>query len=172
VTSFIATLVDTIIPTVKVRAFSNQKPWVEGSIRTALNARTAAYNASLVSGNISKYKAASYGLRRAMNDTKRKYKDRVEAQLDQRDTRHLWQGLRIITDYWGSTPSTVSADASLADDLNSFYVQFEASNTYSGTYSIARDEHTLCEEEGGGVRRALMRVNARKSAGPDGMNEY
>jgi len=57
-------------------------------------------------------------------------------------------------DYRGRTPSTVSADASLADDLKSFYARFGASNnTVRGTVaevsSIARDEHN--------VMRALMR---------------
>jgi len=80
----------------------------------------------------------------------------------------------VVTDYWGRTPSTVSADASLADDLNSFYAELEASNnTASGTVadvsSIARDEHTLSVTEHD-VRRALMMVNTRKAAGPDGIS--
>jgi len=43
-------------------------------------------------------------------------------------------------DYRGRSPSTVSADASLADDLNSFYARFEG--TVAEMSSIARDEHT------------------------------
>jgi len=78
------------------------------------------------------------------------------------------------TDYHcqGRTP-TVSAGASLVDDLNSFYARFEASNnTISGTIavvsSIARDEHTLSVTEHD-VRRGQMRVITRKAAGPDGI---
>jgi len=68
----------------------------------------------------------------------------------------------------------VSADASLADDLNSFYARFKASkNTASGTIaevsSVARDEHTLSVTKHN-VRRAMMRVNTRKAAGPDGIS--
>jgi len=91
VTSFIAMLVDTIIPSVKVRSFPNQKPWVNGSIRP--ERRTAASNSGLVSSKMDEYKAASYGLRRAVKDGKRRYRDRVEAQMEQRDTRCLWQGI-------------------------------------------------------------------------------
>jgi len=71
----------------------------------------------------------------------------------------------------------VIADTSIADDLNSFFAQFEArNNTASGTIaevsSIARDEHTLSVTEHD-VRRAPMRVNSRNAAGPDGyMAEY
>jgi len=68
----------------------------------------------------------------------------------------------------------VSADASLTYDLISFYARFEASNnTASGTIaevsSIARVKHTLSVTEHD-VRRALMRVNTRKAAGPDGIS--
>jgi len=68
----------------------------------------------------------------------------------------------------------VSVDASLADDLNSFYARFKASNnTASGTIaevsSIARDEHTPPVTEHG-LSRAMMRVNTRKAAGPDGIS--
>jgi len=95
-------------------------------------------------------------------------RDTVESQMEQGDTRRLWQGLWTITDYWGRTPLIVSADASLADDLNSFYAQFEArNNSASGTVSevssIARDKHTLSVTEHD-VRRALMRVSTRKAA--------
>jgi len=54
------------------------------------------------------------------------------------------------------------------------YAWFEASNnTTSGTVakvsSIARDEHTLSMTEHD-MRRALMRVNTRKAADPDGIS--
>jgi len=93
---------------------------------------------------------------KAVKDANRMYRDRVEWQME----KGLWQGLQTITDYWGRTPSTVSADASLADDLNSFFARLEASkNAASGTVaeggSIARDEHTLSVTEHN-MRRALM----------------
>jgi len=73
--------------------------------------------------------------------------------MQQRDTRRLWQGYGL-SDYRGRTPSTVSDDGSLADDLNSFYALFQASNnTASGNVaevsSIAEDEHTVSEHDPG-----------------------
>ncbi|XP_056290461.1 uncharacterized protein LOC130206479 [Pseudoliparis swirei] len=101
--------------------------------------------------------------------------------MEQRDTRRLWQGLRTITNYQSRPRAMVSADASLADDLNSFYARFEASNNSASspannnTVSVAEvsstagDEHTLSVTEHS-VRRALLRVNTRKAAGPDGIS--
>jgi len=108
-----------------------------------------------------------------VKDAKRRFRDRVDAQMEQRDTRRQWQGLWTIMDYQGRTPSTVSTDPSLVDNLNSLFARLEVSNyTASGTVaelsSIARDECTLSVTEHN-VRRALMRVNTRKTVGPDGI---
>ncbi len=68
--SFINTLTEQATETVTIRTFSNQKPWVDRSIREAVNQRTAAYNAGLLSGNMSEYKASCYALRRAVRAAK------------------------------------------------------------------------------------------------------
>ncbi len=55
--SFVNTLTEQATETVTIRTFSNQKPWVDRTIRDAVNHRTAAYNAGILSGNTSEYKA-------------------------------------------------------------------------------------------------------------------
>jgi len=47
---------------------------------------------------------SGHRLRRVVKVAKRRYRDRVESQMEQLDTRCRWQGLRTITDYWGRTP--------------------------------------------------------------------
>ncbi len=56
--SFVNTLTEQATETVTIRTFSNQKPWVDRSIRDAVNHCTAAYNAGLLSGNMCEYKAS------------------------------------------------------------------------------------------------------------------
>jgi len=81
------------------------------------------------------------------------------------------------TDYHGLPGyNTLNCEciASIADDLNPFCARFEASNNIaSGTIaevsSIPRDEHTLSVTKHD-VRKALMRVNTRKAAGPEGIS--
>ncbi len=63
--SFVYTLTEQATETVTVRKFSNQKPWVDRTIRDVVNHRTATYNTGLLSGNMSVYKASCYALRRA-----------------------------------------------------------------------------------------------------------
>ncbi len=64
--SFVNTLTEQATETITVRTFPNQKPRVDRTIRDAVNKRTAAYNAGLLSGNMSEYKASCYFLQRAV----------------------------------------------------------------------------------------------------------
>jgi hypothetical protein len=43
VTSFINKHIEDVIPTVTVRTYPNQKPWITGNIRTELKGRAAAF---------------------------------------------------------------------------------------------------------------------------------
>ncbi len=79
--SFVNMLTDQATETVTIRTFSNQKPWVDSTIRAAVNQRTAAYNAGLLSGNMSEYKASCYALRRAVRAAKLRYRERIESHF-------------------------------------------------------------------------------------------
>ena len=113
VTSFVATRIDDVVPMLMVKSFPNQKPWVDRSIRAALKERTTTYNAGLLSGDMTEYKAACYKLRRDIVDAKRRYRDKMEAQCHCR------------------------ADAMLVSELNSFYAHFEASNVNGGNAQLS-----------------------------------
>ncbi len=56
--SFVNTLTEQATETVTIKTFSNQKPWVDRTIRDAVNHRNATYNAGILSGNTSEYKAS------------------------------------------------------------------------------------------------------------------
>ncbi|KAK1805677.1 hypothetical protein P4O66_019239 [Electrophorus voltai] len=128
VVGFIGKLVDDTIPRITIKKFSNQKPWVDRTIREALNSRTAAYNAGIISGNMDEYKSAAYGVRRAVREAKRRYGKKLETQFQQSGSRSLWQGLRMITDYRSPPSGLMSADESLANELNTFFARFKATS--------------------------------------------
>ncbi len=94
--SFVNKLTEQATEMVTIRTFSNQKPWVDRSIRDAVNNRTAAYNAGLLSGNMSEYKASCYALRRAIRAANRRYRERIESHFQLNDSRRMWQGLKTI----------------------------------------------------------------------------
>ncbi len=94
--SFVNTLTEQATETVTIKTLSNQKPWVDRTIRDAVNHRTAAYNAGILSGNMSEYKASCYALRRAVRAAKRRYSERIESLFQLNDSRRMWQGLKTI----------------------------------------------------------------------------
>ncbi len=82
---FVNTLTKQATETVKIRTFSNQKPWVDRTIRDAVNHHTAAYNAGILSGNMSEYKTSCYTLRRAVRAAKHRYRERIESHFQLND---------------------------------------------------------------------------------------
>ncbi|KAK1803718.1 hypothetical protein P4O66_021122 [Electrophorus voltai] len=71
VVGFIGKLVDDMIPRTTIKKFPNQKPWVDRTIREALNSCTAAYTTGIISGNMDEYKSAAYGVRRVVREETR-----------------------------------------------------------------------------------------------------
>ncbi len=172
--SFVITLNEQATEMVKIRTFSNQKPWVDRTIRNAVNHRTAAYNAGILSGNMSEYKTSCYTLRRAVRAAKRRYRERIESHFQFNDSRRMWQGLKTIFFSGNNSSAKVRADPLLAEELNTFYGHFECNGgatlpiSASGSSRQSSDDHvfTLSEDK---VWRELKRVNVRKAAGPDGI---
>ncbi len=171
--SFINMLTDQATETVTIRTFSNQKPWVDRTIRDAVNHRTAAYNAGLLSGIMSEYKASCYALRWAVRAAKLRYRDRIESHFQLNDPQRMWQRLKTICSSGNNSSAKVRADPLLAEELNTFYGRFECNGGATLPISVSRSSRqssdhvfTVSEDE---VRRELRRVNIRKAAGPDGI---
>ncbi len=118
------------------------------------------------------YKAACYALRRAVGAAKHRYKERIESHFQLNDSRRMWQGLRTICAFGNKSSAVVSADPSLAEELNTFtaaLIATAAARLCRSASSRQRSENhviTVTEDE---VRRALKGVNIRKAAGPDGI---
>ncbi|KAK3513077.1 hypothetical protein QTP70_000956 [Hemibagrus guttatus] len=120
------------------------------------------------------YKAASYNVWKAVKEAKQRYGRKLESQLEQSDSRSLCQGLRTITDYKAPTSGMLRSDASLVDELNTFYAHFKAAANNAKANDIAngcRQEENantgnafiISEHD---VSTAFRRVNTRKAAEP------
>ena len=72
VSEFISKCIVMLYPWRQLKPSPNQKPWINGSIRTELKARTTAFNQGKVTGNMTEYKQCSYSLRKAIKQAKRR----------------------------------------------------------------------------------------------------
>ena len=67
-----------VIHSVTIKTFPNQKPWIDGSIRAKLKARTTAFNHGKATANMTEYKQCSYSHRKTIKQAKREFRDKVE----------------------------------------------------------------------------------------------
>ena len=72
VTGFINKCIDDVVPTVTVRTYPNQKPWITGNIRAELNGRAASFKEW--DSNPEAYKKSRYSLRQTIKQAKRQYR--------------------------------------------------------------------------------------------------
>lgn len=81
------------------------------------------------SGNSNLYKKSKYNLRNGIKTAKTDYKNKLGSRFWGSDTRHVWQGLRDITDHKSSSGGVINTNPSLPDKLKLFYVRFERENS-------------------------------------------
>ena len=105
VIGFINKCIDDVVPTVTVRTYLNQKPWITGNC-TKLKARASAFKER--DSNPKAYKKSHYALRRTIKQAKRQYRTKIESYYTGSDARRMWHGLKTITDYKGKHSSSVT----------------------------------------------------------------
>ncbi|XP_052455253.1 voltage-dependent calcium channel gamma-5 subunit isoform X1 [Carassius gibelio] len=64
--SFVNTLAEQAMDTITIKTFSNHKPWVDKTIRAAVNKPTAVYNTGLLSGKIREEKGRCFTIEYVM----------------------------------------------------------------------------------------------------------
>ena len=79
------------VPTVTVRTYRNQKPWITVNIHTELKARAATFREQ--DTNPEDYKKSRNALRRTIKQAKRQYRTKIESYYTGSDARQMWQGL-------------------------------------------------------------------------------
>jgi hypothetical protein len=88
VTGFINKCIDDDVPTVTVRTYPNQKPWITGS--TELKARAATFKEW--DFNQEAYKKSRNAHRRTVKQAKRQYRTKIESYYTGSDARQMRQG--------------------------------------------------------------------------------
>jgi hypothetical protein len=137
VNEFIRKCIGDVVPAVTIKTYPNQKPWIDRSIHAKQKVRTTAFDQGKKTGNMEECKSG-YSLHKAIKQAKRWYRDKVESQFNSSDTRWMWQGLQIITDYKRKTSYVVETDILLLDRLNTFFARFKY-NTMPPTRPAIKD---------------------------------
>ncbi|KAI5099333.1 proline-rich protein 12 isoform X1 [Silurus meridionalis] len=124
VTCYISKCVDDVTISKSITTRSNQKPWMTANVRALLKQRDSAFR----TGDKAALKTARAKLSRAIREAKRAHAKKIHDHFqDSGDTRRMWQGIQVITNYKTTSPAC-DRDASLPDALNDFYARFEVQN--------------------------------------------
>ena len=89
ITDYINFCVENTVPTRTVRYFSNNKPWVTPDIKALLKEKKRAFR----SGDREELKTVQKELRRKIREEKDRYRKKMEEQLQERNTKGVWDGL-------------------------------------------------------------------------------
>jgi hypothetical protein len=77
--------------------------------------------------------------------------------------------LANFTDYKGKHSRQLPSDTSLPDELNYFYVRFEASNTETCMTASAVPDDCVITLSTADLSKTFTQVNIHKAAGPGGL---
>jgi hypothetical protein len=149
-----------------IKTSRDEKQWISGSIQAKLKVQTTEFNHGKVTGNMGEYKQCSYSFHKAIKQTKRQYRDKVESQFNSSDTRRMWQSLQTFTDYKGETSHVADTDVLLPDKLNTFIARFEDNTVPPTRPAIKKCGLSFSMTD---VSKTIKRVNPRKAAGPVGI---
>ena len=167
VTGFINKCIEDVVPTVTVRTYPNQKPWITGNICTELKGRAATFKVR--DSNPEAFKKSCYALLRTIKQAKCQYRAKIESYYTGSDACRMWQGLQTVTYYKGNHSRELPSDTSLPDELNHFYDRFEASNTEACMRASAVPDDCVITLSVADVSKTFKQVNIHKAAGPDGI---
>eukprot|EP00064_Thunnus_orientalis_P001656 superscaffoldBa00000114_g1659 len=135
-----------------------RKAWKNGEVRALSRAKKSCLTRT--------YNTARARLKAGIKEAKQRHEQRLERNLNTNNTKDTWQAIKNITGYKSSS-APIMCEATLPDELNSFYAHFDILNKESGVKSTPPPEDLTLTVSTVDVRRILLRVNMNKAAGPD-----
>lgn len=161
VTPCINFCVDNVIPTKRVKQFANSKPWITTEIKKLLVDKERAFKANDRYGG----KLIQKEIQTKIKQGKRQYKDKVEQQLKESNSRMAWRGIKTIIgqNQYSNTPEHTVEQANA---LNEHFARWESdvpANPISLDGRASASIRVSCEEVG----RIFSHIRTRKAAGPD-----
>ncbi|KAK3570114.1 hypothetical protein QTP86_011313 [Hemibagrus guttatus] len=93
ITDYINFCVENTVPSLRVRCFSKNKPWVTPELKDQLNEKKRAF----ISGDKEELKRVQKELKYKMRQCKDSYSRKLEERLSQNNVRNMWTGLKNIS---------------------------------------------------------------------------
>lgn len=161
---------DMLIPTIDMKIYPNNKPWINRELISMLNEKRRIRQ----SGNSDQKKELQKRIDKKITDAKKEYKEKIEGLFRTNKSKDAWKGLKTLCGYNKKQITPEPDDvATYVNDVNTFFARFEQydfgveQSEVLGVIRNKRDEQIEITNEA--VMRELKRVRVNKATGPDGV---
>ncbi|XP_051811986.1 uncharacterized protein LOC127536225 [Acanthochromis polyacanthus] len=126
ITDYINFCAENIVPTRKVRCFSNSKPWVTSELKALLKEKRRVFG----SGDKEELRRVQKEIKKKIKADKASYRTKMESHLKNNNTREVWKDLRSISGYSrGHERGAAAGDREWANELNLYFNRFDSAPT-------------------------------------------
>ncbi len=167
--------VDSVIPTKSFKVYPNDQPWVSIKLKNLIADKKKAHR----NQDETARRDVQRQIKRQIQLDKHSYKQKIEATLASGNSREAWQGIKTMTNvpHKGRGKPALTLDGSegleMANQLNSFFCQFESSSSSEAATLMPpslpplSSNFTIKESE---VFHLFRGCSPRKSPGPDNIS--
>ena len=146
ISSYIMFCEESVIPSKEIKIYPNNKPWISGSLKKAINEK----NRTFKSGDKEGGKKAQKELRDQIRDSYLGYRKKVEKKFEEGNMKDAYKGLKLLTGQ--NKPkqnSNLNDEEKLehANNLNNFYCRFERSDLNDELEAVVKDLEGIVGKE-------------------------
>ena len=168
VTDYINYCSENIVPTKRVKCFSNNKPWLTKGLKTILNEKKQAFKEHYRS----RVKHINKELKKEIARSKKEYKTKIEGMFHENKSRDAWLGMKIASGQSKKkTEIKVKNEPQYANDLNTFYSRFDKFDFKDKCkqleYDLRHNNDDQIEVNESDVCLSFRGLNLHKASGPD-----
>ncbi|XP_054870820.1 proline-rich protein 12-like [Amphiprion ocellaris] len=126
ITDYIKFCAENIVPTRKVRCFSNSKPWVSLELKALLKEKRRVFG----SGDKEELRRVQKEIKTKIKADKASYRTKMESYLQDNNTREVWRDLRSISgSSRGHERGAAAGGREWINELNLFFKRFDSAPT-------------------------------------------
>ena len=168
VTEYMNFCMNMILPKKIVKIYPNEKPWMTKEVRLLLKAKKQAFQ----SGDRVKLKVAQSNLKAGVRRGKEEYKNKIQAQFKQNNSKQAWSSVKSILGCNKSNKCcSINNSADFPNKLNSFYCRFDTTDFGIETSRAIQQASLLpdhsFEISKHDVTSVFKNLKTNKASGPD-----
>jgi len=169
ITSYIKFCYDQCSTSKTITSFKNHKPWYSSELRRINQTVKNSFGQPEYYQNRAIY-------RKTLKRAKRNFKLKIEDRFSTNNSKVAWQGLKDIMNLKSSKSSSFLSQGNALEELVKFYSRFDNNENSAAVLNHKSEKSVNCSSpdfipfEVSEVDEVLMKLNVKKSFGPDGIS--